>query len=59
MQYARSITDLDEALERHRPILNAIVDGDVEGARLLAHDHARICASYIENLIHEKGGAET
>lgn len=47
IQYARSLTDWKEALERHLPILQAIIDKNPEIARNLARAHARICASYI------------
>jgi GntR family transcriptional regulator, transcriptional repressor for pyruvate dehydrogenase complex len=47
IRYARSIEDRAEALERHRPILKAIIDKDVELARKLAREHATICASFI------------
>jgi GntR family transcriptional regulator, transcriptional repressor for pyruvate dehydrogenase complex len=54
-QYAESIKDRDKALERHRPILNAIIHRDVEKARQLAREHAGICASYIKEMIKSKG----
>lgn len=57
VQYARSIADPKQALERHRPILKAIVRGEVETARQLAREHARICASYISKMIDENKGA--
>ncbi|MBF0235376.1 MAG: FadR family transcriptional regulator [Desulfamplus sp.] len=47
VQYAKSITDWKEALERHIPILEAIIEQDEEKARTIAREHARICASYI------------
>lgn len=47
LEYARSVTDWEQALERHTPILDAIIDGDREKARSLAREHACICASYI------------
>lgn len=46
-RYARSITDWKEALDRHSPILEAIIDKDPETARHLAREHAKVCASYI------------
>jgi len=49
VRYAESIDDRREALERHRPILEAIIEGDVERARELAREHAGICASYIKS----------
>lgn len=49
IQYARSIVDREEALDRHKPILDAIVDQDIERARQLAREHASICASYIND----------
>ncbi|MCP4755512.1 MAG: FadR family transcriptional regulator [Proteobacteria bacterium] len=55
IQYARSIEDREEALERHRPILKAIVDRDVETARSLARKHAGICASYVKEIIGNQG----
>ncbi|MBI9087115.1 MAG: FadR family transcriptional regulator [Desulfobacterales bacterium] len=55
-QYALSIGDRKEALERHRPILEAIAIKDVETARTLAREHARICASYIEKIRHKEKG---
>lgn len=48
LQYAQSITDWREALERHRPILQAIEQQDEERARQLARKHAGICASFID-----------
>jgi GntR family transcriptional repressor for pyruvate dehydrogenase complex len=53
IRYARSITDWKEALDRHTPILEAIVDQDAETARLLARDHAKVCASYIRQYEQE------
>jgi GntR family transcriptional regulator, transcriptional repressor for pyruvate dehydrogenase complex len=47
IQYAKSVTDWKQALERHTPILDAIIAGDREDARSLAREHARICASFI------------
>ncbi|MCF8092731.1 MAG: FadR family transcriptional regulator [Desulfotignum sp.] len=47
LEYARSVTDWEQALERHTPILDAIIDGDRKKARSLAREHACICASYI------------
>ncbi len=47
IKYARSIADREEALNRHKPILDAIVNQEVEQARHLAREHASICASYI------------
>jgi GntR family transcriptional regulator, transcriptional repressor for pyruvate dehydrogenase complex len=49
VQYARSIMDREEALNRHQPILNAIIDQNIEEARQLAREHASICASYIND----------
>ena len=46
-KYAYSITDREGALNRHKPILDAIVNQEVEQARQLAREHASICASYI------------
>lgn len=51
VRYAQSIDDRKEALERHRPILEAIIEQDVERARELAREHAGICASYIKSFI--------
>ncbi|MCG8635114.1 MAG: FadR family transcriptional regulator [Desulfobacterales bacterium] len=47
VQYAKSVMDWEEALDRHTPILEAIIGKDREKARFLAREHARICASYI------------
>ncbi len=47
--YAKSIDDRAAAMERHRPILQAIADGNAELARTLAREHAGICASFIKN----------
>lgn len=47
IQYAKSVTNWKEALERHSPILEAIIDKKPETARSLAREHAKICASYI------------
>ena len=49
VRYAKSIDDRAAAMERHRPILQAIADGDAELARKLAREHAGICASFIKN----------
>jgi len=54
VQYAHSIDDRREALERHRPLLNAIRKGDAEAARRLAREHAGICASFIRGMVEEK-----
>jgi GntR family transcriptional repressor for pyruvate dehydrogenase complex len=48
IQYAKSVTDWKEALDRHSPILEAIIDKNPETARFLAREHAKICASYIQ-----------
>jgi GntR family transcriptional regulator, transcriptional repressor for pyruvate dehydrogenase complex len=58
IQYALSLDSRQEALERHRPILNAIIDRDVDTARQLAREHAAICASYINEMI-DKNGEQT
>ncbi|MCG8689540.1 MAG: FadR family transcriptional regulator [Desulfobacterales bacterium] len=47
VQYAKSVMDWEKALNRHIPILNAIVEQDRDKARFLAREHARICASHI------------
>lgn len=49
VQYAKSIVDWEEALKRHTPILDAIIGKDVSRARVLARDHAGICASFIRS----------
>ena len=51
VEYAQNIDDRKKALERHRPILEAIIEMDVERARELAREHAGICASYINSFI--------
>lgn len=48
IEYANSIDDWEEALERHRPILEAIIARDRDKAAALAREHARVCASYID-----------
>ena len=48
VQYAKSISDWKEALDRHRPILDAIIAQDETQARGLAREHAGICASFIQ-----------
>lgn len=48
VQYANSITDWQETLNRHRSILEAIIAKDSEGAQQLARNHARFCASLIK-----------
>ena len=55
IQYAESITDRRKALERHRPILRAIVRRDADRARKLARAHAAICASYVKKMIRSQG----
>ena len=55
VQYASSIDDRREAMDRHRPILDAIINQDIEGARRLAKDHAGICASFIKNFVPGEG----
>ncbi|MCP4020444.1 MAG: FadR family transcriptional regulator [Desulfobacteraceae bacterium] len=47
VQYAKSVMDWEKALDRHTPILKAIIDRDRGKARFLAREHAGICASYI------------
>lgn len=47
VKYARNVEDWEKALDRHTPILDAIIDKDQERARVLAREHARICASFI------------
>ena len=54
VQYAKSITDRQAAMERHRPILQAIIKQDIEEARSSARLHAGICASYVEKIIESK-----
>ena len=51
LQYAKSIEDRKAAMERHRPILDAIIAQDIEKARTLARKHAGICASYVKKYI--------
>ncbi|MFH2129656.1 MAG: FadR/GntR family transcriptional regulator [bacterium] len=55
LQYARSIEDRKEALERHCPILNAIIAQDIEKARSLARTHSSICASYVKKVMKDNG----
>jgi GntR family transcriptional repressor for pyruvate dehydrogenase complex len=55
VQYAQSIDNREEAMERHRPILQAIIDQDSQTARQLAREHAGICASFIKNVVNKKG----
>jgi len=55
VQYAQSIEDRREAMNRHRPILEAIINQNVEEARILAKEHAGICASFINNFLPEEG----
>lgn len=55
VQYARSINDRREAMDRHQPILEAIVNQDIEKARQLAKDHAGICASFIKEFVPKEG----
>ncbi|MBT4263622.1 MAG: FadR family transcriptional regulator [Deltaproteobacteria bacterium] len=57
VQYARSIKDRKVALERHRPILKAIIDQDIEKARSLARDHSGICSSYVKKMIINNGAS--
>ncbi|MBF0200445.1 MAG: FadR family transcriptional regulator [Desulfamplus sp.] len=57
IRYANSISDWKEALERHKPILDAIIDRDRERVRHLAGEHAKICASYVNNPSAEDRGA--
>ncbi len=54
-QYAMSIENREEAMERHRPILEAIEHRDAEAARRLAREHAAICASFIKSNTFHKG----
>jgi len=49
VQYANSVMDWEKALDRHTPILDAIIDKDREKARFLAREHAWICASYVHS----------
>lgn len=55
VQYARSVMDWEEALDRHSPILKAIREKDRETARFLAREHARICASFINQYKEDSG----
>lgn len=55
VQYAKSLDDRASALERHRPILDAVIGRDVVTARQLAQEHAGICASYVTDMIKDKG----
>lgn len=48
VRYAESISDKTGAIEKHRPILEAIEKRDPENARQLAREHAGICASFIK-----------
>lgn len=48
VHYAQSISDWKEALDRHKPLLDAIEKQDVEIARQRARRHAGICASFIQ-----------
>lgn len=58
LEYATSIEDRKTAMERHRPILKAIVERDPESARELAREHASICASFIEEFAYHNKGQE-
>ncbi len=58
VQYAKSLDDREEALERHRPILNAIINQDIATARKLAKEHAGVCASYVTKMITKEGENE-
>ncbi len=53
IQYAKSISNWEIALERHVPLFQAIEAQDPEKARRLAREHARICASYIDTCYME------
>lgn len=55
VQYSKSLNDRASALERHRPILNAVINRDVVVARKLAKEHAGVCASYVKNMFKNKG----
>ncbi|NQU65055.1 MAG: FadR family transcriptional regulator [SAR324 cluster bacterium] len=55
LQYARSIEDRRVALEKHRPILNAIINQDIEKARSLARDHSGVCFLYVKNMLINSG----
>ena len=55
LQYAQSLEDRETALERHRPILNAIINQDATKARELAREHASICASYVKKMLLAEG----
>ena len=56
VQYARSVKTRRQALERHRPILQAIIDKNTEKVRALAREHAAICASYVRKSVNKKDG---
>ncbi len=58
VRYATSIKDRQEAMERHRPILEAIINQDVETARQLAKEHAGICASCIKEIVPIERGQQ-
>lgn len=53
LQYARVIEDRKKALEKHRPLLNALIDQDVELARKLAREHSASCIASVKQIIKE------
>jgi len=48
VQYARSVMDWEKALNRHAPILEAIVEQDREKARFLARETAGLSVVFID-----------
>lgn len=46
--YARSVQDVGEAMERHRPVLEAIAAQDAERARKVAAEHMEYCKARLE-----------
>jgi GntR family transcriptional repressor for pyruvate dehydrogenase complex len=51
VHFARAQSDHAEAIANHRPILEAIRDGDAELARQMATEHIHSCTASVENYL--------
>ncbi|MFC1766495.1 FadR/GntR family transcriptional regulator [Planctomycetota bacterium] len=52
--YTAAVSDPKRVIARHRPILQAIIDRDVEQARALAQAHVRVCEKSIQVFVKSK-----
>ncbi|MFP4379675.1 MAG: FadR/GntR family transcriptional regulator [Candidatus Sumerlaeia bacterium] len=54
MEYARSQGNRKSAIERHRPIMDAIINQDPDAARDAARMHIDVCKSSLDNYIEKR-----